>query len=260
MHRLPKVGAGVSMPAALILGLLLGLTAASAGARELLVVGAHFERVFERRADGEFTGMGPDIVRMVARRNKDTVRFEIYPWARAQAMVAQGLADILVGPYKSAERLERMAFSQSAFYRDDMVFYALAGAGHAWQGDYAALEGKPIVVMNGWAYGPAFDAARPRLRISVANNVENGLLMLTYKHVALFASNRRNTEPVLAALKLNGQVLALPQVIQVQDGYFAFPKRASHDPVRAGFDTAFDAMIDSGELKRLGLRYDVDIP
>eukprot|EP01034_Spumella_vulgaris_P027367 gene27367-34075_t len=166
------------------LGLAPALLADGAGARELVVVGAHFERVFERRADGEFTGMGPDIVRMVARRNKDTVRFELYPWARAQAMVAQGLADILVGPYKSAERLERMAFSHSAFYRDDMVFYTLAGAGHGWQGDYATLEGKSIVVMNGWAYGAGFDAARPRLRISVANNVENGLLMLTYRHVA----------------------------------------------------------------------------
>eukprot|EP01034_Spumella_vulgaris_P027364 gene27364-34073_t len=223
------------------LGLAPALLADGAGARELVVVGAHFERVFERRADGEFTGMGPDIVRMVARRNKDTVRFELYPWARAQAMVAQGLADILVGPYKSAERLERMAFSHSAFYRDDMVFYTLAGAGHGWQGDYATLEGKSIVVMNGWAYGAGFDAARPRLRISVANNVENGLLMLTYRH-------------------LNGVVLALPQVIQVQDGYFAFPKRASHDPIRASFDAAFDALIESGELKRLSQRYDVDIP
>lgn len=240
--------------------LLLAMAAGHACAREVLVVGAHFERVFERRADGEFVGMGPDIVRQVARRTKDSVRFELYPWARAQAMVAQGLADILVGPYKSAERLERMSFSRSAFYRDDMVFYQLSGAGAAWQGDYAALEGKPIVVMNGWAYGTGFDAARPRLRISVANNVENGLLMLKHKHVALFASNRRNTEPVLAALKLGGQVEALGPVIEVQDGYFAFPKRPSHDALRASFDAAFDAMIESGELKRLGQRHDVDIP
>ncbi|WP_371869370.1 substrate-binding periplasmic protein [Pseudoduganella aquatica] len=242
------------------LALLLACLCSGAAARELLVVGAHFERVFERRADGEFTGMGPDIVRMVARRNKDTVRFALYPWARAQAMVAQGLADVLVGPYKSPERLERMAFSRAAFYRDDMVFYTLAGAGAGWQGDYAALEGKSIVVMNGWTYGASFDAARPRLRVSVANNVENGVLMLTHKHVALFASNRRNTEPVLAALKLGGQVVALPQVIEVQDGYFAFPKRATHDEIRSRFDAAFELLAESGELKRLGQRYDVDIP
>lgn len=250
MLKLPRLG----------LALLLACLCSGAAARELLVVGAHFERVFERRPDGEFTGMGPDIVRMVARRNKDTVRFAIYPWARAQAMVAQGLADILVGPYKSPERLERMAFSRAAFYRDDMVFYTLAGAAAGWQGDYAALDGKAIVVMNGWAYGPGFDAARPRLRVSVANNVENGLLMLTHKHVTLFASNRRNTEPVLAALKLGGQVVALPQVIEVQDGYFAFPKQATHDAIRNRFDAAFEQLAESGELKRLSQRYDVDIP
>lgn len=246
--------------AAVLLGAFAMAVAPGATARELLVVGAHFDRVFERRADGEFTGMGPDLVRLVARRNNDTVRFQIYPWARAQAMVGQGMADILVGPYKSAERLERLAFSRAAFYRDDMVFYQLAGANNTWQGDYAALEDKAIVVMNGWAYGPGFDAARPRLRVSVANNVENGVLMLTHKHVALFASNRRNTEPVLAQLRLEKQVQALPHAIQVQDGYFAFPRRASHDALRTGFDAAFDALIENGDLKRLSQRYDVDIP
>lgn len=239
-------------------GLLAG--AAPGWARELLVVGAHFERVFERKPDGQFYGIGPDIVRQVARQNGDTVRFELYPWARAQALVAQGMADILVGPYKSPERLEKMAFSRSAFYRDDMVFYALNGSGMQWKGDYAALEGKSIVVMNGWAYGRQFDAARPRLRISVANNVENGLMMLTYRHVALFASNRRNTEPVAAALRIAGQVEALPTVIGVQDGYFAFPKDAGHEPIRRRFDAAFEALIAAGELRRLSQRYDVDVP
>lgn len=240
--------------------LLAALWPALAGARELLVVGAHFERVFERSSDGEFTGLGPDIVRQVARQTQDTVRFEMYPWARAQAMVAQGAADILIGPYKTAERLDRMAFSQRAFYRDEMVFYARTGAAHEWQGDYGALAGREIVVMNGWAYGGAFDAARPGLRVSVANNVENGIKMLMYRHVELFASNRRNTEPVVAALQLDGQVAPLPQVIAIQQGYFAFPRRPLHDKLRRRFDAAFEALAGSGELRRLGLRHDVDLP
>lgn len=248
------------LAAALLLAVLLLLICAPAGARELLVVGAHFERVFERTPDGQFTGLGPEIVRLLAAQMGHTVRFEIYPWARAQAVLAQGRADILVGPYKSFERVQRMNFSRRPFYQDQMVFYALDKSGIVWHGDFATLADHRIVIMNGWSYGEQFEQARPMLKVSVANTVENGVKMVEAGHVALFASNRRNTEPVLARLGLTGQLLPLAQVIQVQDGYFAFPKRPPHEALRREFDQAFAALVESGELKRLGQRFDVTVP
>ncbi|MFM9433613.1 polar amino acid transport system substrate-binding protein [Janthinobacterium sp. CG_23.3] len=245
---------------ATLLSLLLGVSPAMAEPRELLVVGAHFERVFELTRDGRFIGMAPEIIRAVAARMGYGVRFEIYPWARAQAMVAQGAADILIGPYKSPERLATLAFSERAFYQDDMVFYTRAGAGIGWAGDYAALKETRMVIMNGWAYGAEFDRARPGLRVSVTNAVENGLKMLVSHHVDLFATNRRNTEPVITRLQLAGSVTPLSKVIQIQRGYFAFPKRAESDRLRAQFDLAFNALFDSGELKRLGRQLDVGVP
>jgi polar amino acid transport system substrate-binding protein len=245
---------------AALLSLFLAVSPVMARPQELLVVGAHFERVFEVAKDGRFIGMGPEIIRAVAARMGYGVRFEIYPWARAQAMVTQGAADILVGPYKSPERLAALAFSERAFYQDDMVFYTRAGAGIGWSGDYAALKDTRMVIMNGWAYGAEFDRARPGLRVSVTNAVENGLKMLTSQHVDLFATNRRNTEPVIARLQIGGGVAPLAKVIEVQRGYFAFPKRAESDKVRAQFDLAFNALVDSGELKRLGRQLDVGVP
>ena len=47
---------------------------------------------------------------------------------RAQAMVEAGLADILVGPYRTPERERRFAFAARPFYRDHMVFTALGDA------------------------------------------------------------------------------------------------------------------------------------
>lgn len=239
---------------------LLAATPVMAQPQELVVVGAHFERVFELSKDGRFIGMGPEIIRTLAQRMGYAVRFEIYPWARAQAMVAQGAADILIGPYKSPERLASMTFSERPFYQDEMVFYTRAGAGVEWQGDYAALKETRMVIMNGWAYGGEFDRARPKLRVSVTNAVENGLKMLISQHVDLFATNRRNTEPVIARLQIAGNVVPLAKVIEVQRGYFAFPKRAESDRLRVQFDQAFNAMVDSGELKRLGRQMDVGVP
>lgn len=227
---------------------------------ELLVVGAHFERVFERGDDGRFIGLGPDIVRAVAQRLGYTARFAIYPWARAQALVAQGEADILLGPYKSSERMATLAFSERPFYQDQMVFYGRAGDAGEWGGDYAALRGKRIVILNGWAYGAEFARASPALQISIANAVENGLKMLTSRHVDLFATNRRNTEPVIARLQLGGKLMSMARVIEVQNGYFAFPKRPESDQLRKRFDQEFNAMVDSGELKRLGRQFEVNVP
>ncbi|HJV02776.1 MAG TPA: transporter substrate-binding domain-containing protein [Burkholderiaceae bacterium] len=245
------------------LPLLASLALCAAGpamAREWLVAGAHFERVFERTPDGEFDGLGPAIVRRVAQQMNDTVRFELYPWPRAQALVAQGKVDLLVGPYKSPARLGQMAFSQLPFYRDQMVFYARPDAHIVWTGDYAKLAARRIVILNGWVYGAAFAQASAGLHTSVANTVESGLLMVAHQHVDLFATNVRNTEPVLARLQLAGTVAPLPQALDQQDGYFAFPHDPEHDAFRARFDAAFKLLVERGELKRLGQQFRVQVP
>jgi polar amino acid transport system substrate-binding protein len=231
-----------------------------AAARDLLVIGTHFERVYERGQEGEIVGLGPEIVRTIAERLGHHVIFELYPWARAQALLAQGKADILVGPYKTFERQQLMAFSKLPFYQDQMVFYVRKGTMVDWSGDYASLGEQRIAIVNGWSYGAAFDKARPQLRLDIVNSVDSGLKMLAAQHAQMFASNRRNTEPVLGRLGLAGQLSMLPRVIDVQDGYFAFAKRPASDALRKEFDTEFQRMVDSGELKRLGSRHEVSVP
>lgn len=251
------------LPAAPLLAALagaLGAAAAPALADELLVVGTRFESVYESNQAGEFSGMGPEIIRIVARQLGHTVKFGMYPWARAQAMMKLDEAHILVGPYKTDERLAYMAYSQRPFFQDQVVFYTRADDSVDWRGDYLALRDRPIVILNGWAYGAEFALARPSLRVSVANSVDNGLNMLMHRHVTLFASNRRDTEPVVARLNLRGKVVSLTPFIKVEDAYFAFPKRPRHDKLRQQFDQALNAMIDSGELKKMGSRYGVDVP
>ena len=229
-------------------------------ARELLVIGTRFEQIYERQAGGEFTGMGVELVRTIAAQLGYTVRFEIYPWKRAQYLLSQGKADILVGPYLSEERLRTMRFSQRPFFQDQMAFYTLAGAQHGWNGDYRSLADKRIVILNGWVYGEAFEAARAQLRVSVANTVENGLNMLKYRHVELFATNRRDTEPVIDGMELRGKVDSLQPLIQVQNAYFAFPRDARFNALRAAFDTALEELAVHGELQRLGKRFAVNVP
>lgn len=231
-----------------------------AQARELLAVGAQFERVFDYQPSGEYVGLGAELVRILAARTGNTVRFRMVPWARAQAMLAQGQADILIGPYKAPERFASMAFADKPFYQDQIVFYARQEPGFSWDGDYANLKNRRLVMLNGWAYGSDMERLRSTLQVSVANNVENGLKMLVHNHVDLFVTNRRNTEPVVARLGLQRQVKVLPRVLEVQNGYFAFPRAPEFDRLRLQFDQEFNSLVESGELKRLGRRFDVTVP
>lgn len=243
----------------LVLGALAGLALpAHAGPRELLVVGAHFSRVYER-ADGQFSGMGPEILRSIAAQLGQPLHFDLFPWARAQSMVAQAQADLLVGPYKSPERLALFSFCERPFYVDEMLFYARANAVFEWDGSYAALREKRIVAINGWAYGDEFDAGRKLMNISLTNSVEAALAMLAYGRVDLFATNRRNTEPVIPLLALDGKVAPLNRIIAAQRGYFAFPKRPEYEATLERFDRAFNAYVDAGELRKLGRRFNVAV-
>jgi len=231
-----------------------------ANAGEVRAVGTHFARVFELSETGEFIGLAADLLREYGRRSGDTVRFAIYPWARAQALVERGEADILIGPYKTPERELRFAFSDRAFYQDRMLFYVRTGVRSAWNGNYATLRGKRVAIVHGWAYGIAFEEARPMMQIERAQTLENGLLMLVHDRVELLATNFRNTDALLPRMELIGKVVPIAPHIDVQNGYFGFPKGPQHEAMRQRFNEVFNAMVASGELARIAKRHYVDIP
>ena len=244
----------------LLLLAILPWAARGADTRELRVVGTHFARVYEHRVPDGYVGLGPDLLREIGKRLGATVRFEIYPWARAQLIVEQGEADILVGPYKTPERERRFSFSDKAFYQDHMLFYSRAGGVGHWSGNYSTLHGKRIAIVHGWAYGPSFEQARSVLHLSTAQTLENGLLMVLHEHVELLASNERNTNAMLASMGMTGKIVAIPQIIEVQNGYFAFPRMPRYDDLRTRFNVEFNRMVASGELAKIARQHNVHVP
>jgi polar amino acid transport system substrate-binding protein len=229
-------------------------------AAERLAVGTTFSHIFEQAADGQWHGLGVDVLRTLAARAGDTVRFKLYPWPRAMAMVERAQADILVGPYKSPERLKLFAFTDQPFYRDRMVFYARSGSNPPWRGDMAALKVRRIATVRGWHYGPDFEQARPLLNISEVPQLENGLQMLALGRVDLLATNQRNSTELVGSLRLEHALTVLCPDITQLDGYLAFPRDAKFSTVRHRYNALFTEMVRSGELARLGARNGVLVP
>jgi len=235
------------------------LLIAPLAARELLAVGSNFPGVFEQNGSG-YSGLATSVLRQALEPLGYQVRFELHPWARAQHMVARGEADILIGPYKNAAREQLFAFSALPFYRDHIVFYRQRGSGLRWHGDYQQLFGRRIGVVRGWFYGAHFDSQRAQLELVTVERVENGLKMLGAGRLDLLASNQRNTQSVLLALGLVDKHEQLEPPIDLQDGYFAFPRDERFGPLREAFDRALQQMVEQGRLEQLAADWQVDIP
>jgi polar amino acid transport system substrate-binding protein len=236
------------------------LVACALQAREILVVGTTFARIFEKTEQGEFVGLGVELARTIARQQGLSIKFGIYPWARAQDMVANGGADVLVGPYKTPAREARFLFADQPFYQDNMVFYKLAGSKAGWDGSYASLKGKRMVAVLGWAYGQPFDQERANLGVTNAPTVESGLSMLLNDRMDFFVANERNTMAGMAALGKSEYFAVVTPIIGTEVGYFAFARDADHEALRLAFNGGMGQLIASGEYAAMARRYSISIP
>ena len=207
-------------------------------------------------------GLAVELLQAIAQQRGWQLRLEHYPWPRAQAMVEHGQAQILIGPYRTPEREQRFVFAPSAFYEDRLVFFGGPAPRPAWQGDYRALAGVEIAQVSGWAYGEAFEQARPQLRLTTVRDVETGLRMLRTGRVALLATNERNTWPVLASLGLQQQQLTPvdgPAIGQLR-GHFACSRQPPGPALCEAIEQSLLQLRRSGESPRLYQKWRVGLP
>lgn len=226
-------------------------------ARELLAVGTNFSRIFEENKNGQLEGYGVELINSLARKQGDTVKYMMLPWARAQLMVSSGKADILIGPYKTPEREMSMTFLDQPFYQDRMIFYKLKTYKFTWDGNYNSLKDKRITTILGWVYGEPFNSKREKLNITNALNLENGLKMLIAQHADLLAANERNSAALLSTPKFKDEIVSVSPPIGYEVGYIAFPKDKQHADLAKKYNKTLNEFIDSGKLAELAMKYGV---
>ncbi|MCL1089067.1 transporter substrate-binding domain-containing protein [Shewanella profunda] len=245
---------------ALVALLVLGSLCFTAQAKDLLAVGTSFSQIFEQKSNGEYTGLGVDILNRFAEQQKVTIHYQIAPWRRAQSMVERGQADILIGPYHTKEREALLAFSERAFYRDEIVFYARKDRINSWNGEYHSIKNQRIGKMQGWSYGATFTEQTQTLTINEFVDLKSGVERLSRGDLDLLATNRRNTDAEQLKLKISNTIEPILPIIDIQDGFMAFPKQEQFDPLRYRFDRFFEEMIKNGTLTTLGQKYRVTLP
>lgn len=235
----------------------LGL-AGPARAAPVRAVGSQFARIFEGAEGQPPKGLAVELLGQIF---GDNLRMEWMPWSRAQLMVEQGEADILIGPYRTPEREARMLFSVRAFYADAMTWYARQGDEKRWTGDYTGLVQMPVTAVRGWAYGSRFERMKPLMgQLTWVQNVDAGLQMLTRKRVELFAANDRNCQPVLQRLGLGEAIARCSPPLDVLHGHMAFARSASGEALSRRYDLAYEQWLRGGSAAELYRRWGVERP
>jgi polar amino acid transport system substrate-binding protein len=232
--------------------------ASPAQAAPLRAVGSQFARIFEGAEGQAPRGLAVDLLGQLF---GDGLRCEWLPWPRAQLMLEQGEADILIGPYRTPEREARMLFSVRSFYSDAMVWYARRGDDGRWSGEFSELVQTPVAAVRGWAYGSRFERMKPLLaQLNWVQHVEGGLQMLVKRRVELFAANDRNCQPVLKRLGLTEAVVRCSPPLDVLHGHMAFSRSAAGEALAQRYDQAFEQWLRSGSAGELYRRWGVDKP
>lgn len=232
--------------------------ASPAQAASLRAVGSQFARIFEGVEGQAPKGLAVDLLGQLF---GEGLRCDWLPWPRAQLMLEQGEADILVGPYRTPEREARMLFSVRSFYSDAMVWYARRGDEGRWSGEFGELVQTPVAAVRGWAYGSRFERMKPTLaQVNWVQNVEAGLQMLVKRRVELFAANDRNCQPVLQRLGLAEAVARCSPPLDVLHGHMAFGRSATGEALAQRYDQAFEQWLRSSAATELYRRWGVDKP
>jgi len=218
-------------------------------------VGTNFPAIVEQQKNGEITGLGVDIAQEIFKRLGHQLIIEVMPLKRALKMVEQGVADGMIGPYKSPERELYMNYTDVAFYQDQIMFYVLQNSTLQWQGHYSKLNKLVVGVIRGWNYGEQFEKNEANLNISAVNTVEASFLQLLYNRVDVIVCHPRAAAPVIEKLALEYKVRRVLPILTVNKGYFGFTKKESLTEVFEQFDSELTKMLVNGEIQYLSESY-----
>lgn len=189
-------GARLSSPGAMFLlatALLLTVCVAQAG-QVVTLVGDPWPPYVEGKLgqDAEGGRLVELADRIFERLDGVEVRFPLIPWNRALRAVEDGSHDGIGMLLKTPERERFMAYSESLFSSDNLVWYSemTSPSGFSWRG-IGDFQGHTVGVIRGYSYGDEIDAAIEDGHLVVASvpTVEHLFAMLARGRVDLVLAN-----------------------------------------------------------------------
>ncbi len=214
-----------------------------------------------RAPNGEVVGFDADLMRAILQRTGCRAVFVNMPWARALIELEAGRLDLLSGTFRNADRESYAYFSIPALQSRNLLYWGPKARSQYRLSKLDELVGTQfqLGVQIGVSYGDNFDTlkANPLFR---NNQVPVTLRRNAWKMMALgridgMIADEASAEVELRQLGLEGVLKPSGIIASSNTSMVAFSKRSITPQFVESFNQALQAMIDSGEYRRIRERY-----
>ena len=222
-------------------------------ADNIYFVGGQFPILSEETEQGEFTGIGVDLARMICKKLGHTTTIKLLPWKRAQFMIRNGSADVLIAVYKRPKREEWLDFSDNYFFVDQTFLYAKPGTTIPWNGNLSSIKNFKFGLIYGWSLEKIFESPADYLDVDYAPTVESCIKKLLHGRIDIFPTQDREANAVFAKLGLSSELrpIKLYPPLATRYSHFGFNKQKNLSTFKAEFDKELGQLKTSGEIDRI---------
>jgi polar amino acid transport system substrate-binding protein len=212
--------------------------------------------------NGVLKGFQIEIALEAFKQMDQPITIKIYPWARVIHMMKRGMADGVIGAYKTPERELFIDYPQTPMDYGIVSLFVLKDSSITFSGNLKELSDYRFCVVRGFSYGKTFDEAvrngtivqireAPTIEESIKAFLVLGLktILITEKYSCFYQLSRLN--------KLNA-VRELPVTIGEIPNYIAFSKKRNRLAMVKRLNKMLASMHANGTINAIIGRYTTD--
>lgn len=202
------------------------------------------------KENGILKGTYVEIIQAVCKRMNCEPDFQLYPWARAIAMVKSGEIDAIFPPLKNKEREEYLIFPSEPMSYTRNVIFGRKNSGLKID-KLSDLKHLVIGINDQYSYGEAFDDYKKFLNLDVSRTEELQIKKLANKSQIRMDVAAASEEAFLSQVKRlhNANDFEILYTISENPSYVAFSKAGGKKANRLA--KKFSETL--GQLKKEGL-------
>lgn len=184
---------------------------------------------FVDKSTNELKGVAVDLLKeALIKMGKKPKSIRIGTWARAQEEVKLGRIDLLLPPYKTAEREEWLWFQQSPILSDETSVFVVKNSTLKFT-KLSDLKSKRGVAIIHDSFGPLFDQFdKTDLKMSRLATTEQCFKFLLKNRADFVVAGHLAGMQVLKKLNLEQSIVALPNRVIVTGMYVGISKKSKN--------------------------------
>ncbi|BBB67679.1 hypothetical protein UNDYM_3426 [Undibacterium sp. YM2] len=212
---------------------------------------------YEYIEQGEVKGIAVDIIKEAFRLMGHQVSINIYPMRRSLEMVKNGEADGIFTVFKTPEREKYIIYSNEAVLQLTISLWTRNDSNINFDGELARLAPYRFGAVRGISYGSRFDEFIKSgvLNVELASDQTSAIRMALAQRFDILISNHAGAIHEMKKMGLLNDFKVLYPVVQEQETFFGFAKKAHLEPLRDELDQVLKQLKQNGYYDLIYKKY-----